>query len=156
MYSTCTLLQPDHLYTQCTGTSNRNHPSSHPPQAHKFVVGLAPINSLCRVGSAVANLVAVPAAQISAASAASRGGSRGGSRGSASGKEARLSQQLRRSSSSFVRALMFEALGLGATVAAGAQMVLQVGCAAAAAVRCCGVRCGGMCCAVGASCHACC
>ena len=39
--------------------------------------------------------------------------------------DSRLARQLRRSTTSFVRALVFEALGLGATVAGGAQMVLQ-------------------------------
>ncbi len=86
-------------------------------QAHKFVTGVAPISSVVRVGSAVAGLLAVPAAHITASRRD----------GTLRHLDGQLSRQLRRSTATFVRALVYEALGLGATVAGGAQMVLQGG-----------------------------
>jgi autophagy-related protein 2 len=120
-------------------------------QAHKFLTGVAPIRSVVRVGGAVAGLLAVPAAHIGQA-VAKHGGSLaavavgmapGGTAFAAavsaedsdgdsgafgySGSSSDMRQALRKSTSSFVKALVFEALGLGATVAAGAQMVLTGG-----------------------------
>lgn len=148
-------------------------------QAHKFVTGVAPISSVCRVGSAVAGLLAVPATHFAAGAAAE--GTRaclhaqrlascvrahawlplvfcaqlplapnpqrapclcspptpfrhplhpasapaGGRRDASRVESSPLSRQLRASSASFARALVFEALGLGASVAGGAQMLLQ-------------------------------
>lgn len=84
-------------------------------QAHKFVQGLAPVNSVCRVGSAVSSLLSVPANHLRR------------ERGPAKPRDGKLTRQLRRSSVNFVRAVLCEALGLGASLAAGAQMMLQGG-----------------------------
>jgi autophagy-related protein 2 len=94
-------------------------------QAHKFLTGVAPIRSVVRVGGAVAGLLAVPAAHISGAVA--RRGCSSLAAAAASAGNSSASDALRKSTVSFVRALVFEALGLGATVAAGAQVVLAGG-----------------------------
>lgn len=99
-------------------------------QAHKFIAGVAPIRSVVRVGGAVAGLLAVPAAALGGAG--SGGGGGGLSVAAAAGKigaiaDSELSRQLRRSTAGFVRALVFEALGLGAAAAAGAQAALAGG-----------------------------
>lgn len=95
-------------------------------QAHKFLTGVAPIRSVVRVGGAVAGLLAVPVAHIGAASR--RGSSaHDAADGGSSTQDGHMSRALRRSTAGFVRALVYEALGLGATMAAGAQMVLTGG-----------------------------
>ncbi|KAK9805512.1 hypothetical protein WJX72_002557 [[Myrmecia] bisecta] len=81
-------------------------------QAHKFVVGVAPIRSVCKVGSAAAQLFAIPADSLRAAPNRS---------------DVSFSRQMRRSLTGFVRAVTLEALGLGASVAGGAHLVLQGG-----------------------------
>jgi hypothetical protein len=117
-------------------------------QAHKFIAGVAPIRSVVRVGGAVAGLLAVPATSIGGAVsrqiAGGGGGPGGGGGGGAGGGglaaatvaaaeplwalvDGEPGRQLRRSAAGFVRALVFEALGVGATVAAGAQVVLAGG-----------------------------
>ncbi len=82
-------------------------------QVHKFVAGMAPIRSVVRLGSAFTGLLATPALLRRETL---RAGSAGGT------ADGRLGRALRRSTASFARALVFEALGLGASVAAGAPL----------------------------------
>jgi autophagy-related protein 2 len=152
-------------------------------QAHKFLVGVAPIRSVVKVGGAVAALLAGPAAALQgavggavaaagrsaagmaagssssssggmqqrlraaaaavaaaskAAAAANRGAAAAAAAGSSTRRFARtaagggsssasLHAAMRESSASFARALLYEALGLGAGVAAGAEVVLAGG-----------------------------
>ena len=89
-------------------------------QVHKFVVGVAPVRSLCRVGWAATQLLSIPAEQLRN-TAISNGSSR------SSGSEVTLTRQLRRGVTSLARAVTLEALGLGASVAGGADFVLRGG-----------------------------
>ena len=84
---------------------------------HKFVVGVAPVRSLCRVGWAVGQLLSIPADQLRNTTI---------SNGS-SNSDVSLSRQLRRGVTSLARAVTIEALGAGASVAGGADYVLRGG-----------------------------
>ena len=86
---------------------------------HKFVVGVAPVRSLCRVGWAAKQLLSIPADQLRNTAISS--GSRTGS------GDVTLARQLRRGVTSLARAVTLEALGLGASVAGGADYVLRGG-----------------------------
>ena len=86
---------------------------------HKFVVGVAPVRSLCRVGWAVKQLLSIPADQLRNTAISN------GSKSSSS--EVTLTRQLRRGVASLARAVTLEALGLGASVAGGADYVLRGG-----------------------------
>lgn len=83
-------------------------------QVHKFVKGIPPVRSILRISSAAR---AVFSDSIDSLIGTTRLGSRR-SRSSAS-------HQLRRSTVSLLRVLALEALNAGASVTAGAQMVLQ-------------------------------
>lgn len=71
-------------------------------QVKKFLVGVAPLHALYRVGSAAAQLLSMPAEQLV--------------------REGRFYRTLRRGLGRLVRILMLEALSLGASVAGGAQV----------------------------------
>ncbi|KAL4447967.1 hypothetical protein ABPG75_005186 [Micractinium tetrahymenae] len=88
-------------------------------QAHRFVSGIAPIASICRVSSAAAQLVAIPRQQLYKHSS----GSVGGLTLSALADED-FRRQMQRGLAGFVRAVALEAITLGATVAAGAEVAL--------------------------------
>lgn len=85
-------------------------------QVHKFVVGVAPVRSLCRVGWAAKQLLAIPADQL-----------RGNSPAYAGNSDVAVGRQLRRGVTALARAVTLEALGLGASVAGGADYVLRGG-----------------------------
>ncbi|KAL3156294.1 hypothetical protein ABBQ32_012565 [Trebouxia sp. C0010 RCD-2024] len=85
-------------------------------QVHKFVVGVAPVRSLCRVGWAAKQLLSIPADQL-----------RNTTISSGSNSDVALTRQLRRGVTSLARAVTLEALGLGASVAGGADFVLRGG-----------------------------
>ena len=85
-------------------------------QVHKFVVGVAPVRSLCRVGWAAKQLLAIPADQLRSNSPAYTGSS-----------DVAVGRQLRRGVTALARAVTLEALGLGASVAGGADYVLRGG-----------------------------
>ena len=87
------------------------------PQVHKFVVGVAPVRSLCRVGWAAKQLLSIPADQLRNTTV---------SNGNCS-NDVTLTRQLRRGVTSLARAITLEALGLGASVAGGADFVLRGG-----------------------------
>lgn len=89
-------------------------------QVHKFVVGVAPVRSLCRVGWAAKQLLSIPADQLRN-TAISNGSSRSRS------SDVTLTRQLRRGVTTLARAVTLEALGLGASVAGGADYVLRGG-----------------------------
>eukprot|EP00898_Chlorokybus_atmophyticus_P006013 jgi/Chlat1/6412/Chrsp45S06026 len=75
-------------------------------QAHKFVTGIAPIRSLCAVGSGAVQLVRLPTEQYK--------------------KDRQLARGLQRGVTAFVRSISLEALGVGAQVAAGAHDLLSM------------------------------
>lgn len=83
---------------------------------HKFVVGVAPVRSLCRVGWAAKQLLSIPADQL-----------HGNGSASTVSSDVRVSRQLRRGVTALARAVTLEALGLGASVAGGADYVLRGG-----------------------------
>lgn len=85
-------------------------------QVHKFVVGVAPVRSLCRVGWAAKQLLTIPADQLRSNGPAYSGNS-----------EVAVGRQLRRGVTALARAVTLEALGLGASVAGGADFVLRGG-----------------------------
>ena len=87
-------------------------------QVHKFVVGVAPVRSLCRVGWAAKQLLSIPADQLRSTSS--------GSRHNIS-SEVAFTRQLRRGVTTLARAVTLEALGLGASVAGGADFVFRGG-----------------------------
>ena len=74
------------------------------------MVGVAPIRSLCRVGWAARQLVSIPSDLLRAPTGQQQ--------------EVAVSRQLHRALAGFVRAVTLEALGLGATLAGGAQHLL--------------------------------
>ena len=79
-------------------------------QVHQFMVGVAPIRSLCRVGWAAKQLVSIPSDLLRNPTGQQQ--------------EVAVSRQLHRALAGFVRAVTLEALGLGATLAGGAQQLL--------------------------------
>ena len=79
-------------------------------QVHQFMVGVAPIRSLCRVGWAAKQLVSIPSDLLRTPTGQHQ--------------EVAVSRQLHRALAGFVRAVTLEALGLGATLAGGAQQLL--------------------------------
>ena len=85
------------------------------------MVGVAPVRSLCRVGWAAKQLLSIPADQLRITSISNGGSRRSGS------AEVALTRQLRRGVTSLARAITLEALGLGASVAGGADFVLRGG-----------------------------
>ena len=97
-------------------------------QLHKFLTAVAPIRAVAHVGGAAAQLLSTPAEHFFVHSPAAAGPWRmlglqqeqkegpGDGRG--------LSWQLQRAVVRFVQALASEALGLGATVVAGANYLL--------------------------------
>ncbi|KAA6418149.1 MAG: Autophagy-related 2 [Trebouxia sp. A1-2] len=86
-------------------------------QVHKFVVGVAPVRSLCRVGWAAKQLLSIPADQLRSTSSSSH----------SINNDVALTRQLRRGVTTLARAVTLEALGLGASVAGGADFVLRGG-----------------------------
>lgn len=80
------------------------------------MVGVAPVRSLCRVGWAAKQLLSIPADQL-----------RNTTISSGSNSDVALTRQLRRGVTSLARAVTLEALGLGASVAGGADFVLRGG-----------------------------
>ena len=80
------------------------------------MVGVAPVRSLCRVGWAAKQLLAIPADQLRSNSPAHTGNS-----------DVAVGRQLRRGVMALARAVTLEALGLGASVAGGADYVLRGG-----------------------------
>lgn len=86
-------------------------------QVHKFVVGVAPVRSLCRVGWAAKQLLSIPAEQMRNT----------GNSDNSSNSDVALARQLRRGVTTLARAVTLEALGLGASVAGGADYVLRGG-----------------------------
>ncbi len=84
-------------------------------QVHKFVVGVAPVRSLCRVGWAAKQLLSIPADQLR------------NTGNSNSNSDVAFTRQLRRGVTTLARAVTLEALGLGASVAGGADFVLRGG-----------------------------
>lgn len=86
-------------------------------QVHKFLVGVAPVRSLCRVGWAAKQLLSIPADQLRNTTVSNGNGS----------SDVTLTRQLRRGVTSLARAVTLEALGLGASVAGGADFVLRGG-----------------------------
>ena len=87
-------------------------------QVHKFVVGVAPVRSLCRVGWAAKQLLAIPADQLRSTSSGSRHNIN---------SDVAFTRQLRRGVTTLARAVTLEALGLGASVAGGADFVFRGG-----------------------------
>ncbi|KXZ49627.1 hypothetical protein GPECTOR_20g484 [Gonium pectorale] len=88
-------------------------------QAHKFITGLAPVNAVIKVGSAVATVLAAPARQL-----ARREGPGGQP----------LGTQVRRAAAGFARHLVCEALAAGRTAATGAgKAIVRVGSSALSA-----------------------
>jgi len=109
-------------------------------QAHKFLVGIAPVNHICKVGSAVASLLMAPIRQLSSPTLGALPGQGGGGSASLPGglsrslsaasqklRRNKLALQVRRSVLGLTRVLLLEAMGLGANVVAGAQAALQAG-----------------------------
>ena len=84
-------------------------------QMHKLVTAVAPIQALCRVGSALNDLLAIPAEMLGIAPATPSNGTR----------PLPVSHKLQRSLISLAKAVTVEALSLGATVAHGTHVVLQ-------------------------------
>ncbi|KAK9835694.1 hypothetical protein WJX74_005996 [Apatococcus lobatus] len=82
---------------------------------HKLVTAVAPIQALCRVGSALNDLLAIPAELLGIATASPSHGSR----------PLPVSHKLQRSLVSLAKAVTVEALSLGAQVAHGTHVVLQ-------------------------------
>ncbi|GIL88933.1 hypothetical protein Vretifemale_16845 [Volvox reticuliferus] len=80
-------------------------------QAHKFITGLAPINAVVKVGSAVATLVSAPARHL-----ARREGT------TAAGRQ--LAVQLRRTTATFAYRLLCEAMVASRKAASGARKAL--------------------------------
>ncbi|GLI63605.1 hypothetical protein VaNZ11_006615 [Volvox africanus] len=80
-------------------------------QAHKFITGLAPINAVVKVGSAVAALVSAPARHLARREGAA-----------AAGRQ--LAVQLRRTSATFAYRLVCEAMLAGRKAASGAGKAL--------------------------------
>ncbi len=120
-------------------------------QAHLFVGGIAPIKSICRVSAAAAQLLAIPTQQLYRRSTGGLTGSKqcskmgvvlrllsvprmimiipchAGSDGSlslAALTDTDFRRQMQRGLAGFVRAVTLEALNLGATIAAGAEVAL--------------------------------
>ena len=87
-------------------------------QVHKFVVGVAPVRSLCRVGWAAKQLLSIPADQLRNTSS---------SNSHTVNNDVAFTRQLRRGVTTLARAVTLEALGLGASVAGGADFVLRGG-----------------------------
>jgi len=85
---------------------------------HKFVVGVAPVRSLCRVGWAAKQLLSIPADQLRNTSSSSS---------HSINNDVAFTRQLRRGVTTLARAVTLEALGLGASVAGGADFVLRGG-----------------------------
>lgn len=85
------------------------------------MVGVAPIGALCRVGSAAAQLAAIPADQLAARAREGPARGRRGRQRRAAGQHGSLQRQLQRGVSGLARAIVLEALALSATVAGGAQ-----------------------------------
>ncbi len=83
---------------------------------HKFVVGVAPVRSLCRVGWAAKQLLSIPADQLRSTSSSHN-----------ISNDVAFTRQLRRGVTTLARAVTLEALGLGASVAGGADFVLRGG-----------------------------
>ncbi len=79
------------------------------------MTAVAPIQALCRVGGALNELLAIPAEALGMAAASPADGNR----------PMPVSHKLQRSLTSLAKAVTVEALSLGATVAHGAQVVLQ-------------------------------
>ena len=84
-------------------------------------MGVAPVRSLCRVGWAARQLLAIPADQFRPGATAGAGG------GSSINSEVAFSRQIRRGVTALARAVTVEALGAGASVAGGADYVLRGG-----------------------------
>ena len=82
---------------------------------HKLVTAVAPIQALCRVGSALHDLLAIPAEMLGIAAATPSNGTR----------PLPVSHKLQRSLISLAKAVTVEALSLGAHVAHGTHVVLQ-------------------------------
>lgn len=113
-------------------TSVHTHSTPPHPQAHKFITGLAPVNAVVKVSSAVAALVAAPARQLSRrhGQQGQAGGlglglhdpfSSSSAGGGAGGRQLHLALQLRRSAAAFTRALVEEALAAGKQVGPGSR-----------------------------------
>lgn len=90
-------------------------------QVHKFVVGVAPVRSLCRVGWAAKQLLSIPADQLRNTTSSSSSNSH------SINNDVGFTRQLRRGVTTLARAVTLEALGLGASVAGGADFVLRGG-----------------------------
>ncbi|KAL0044023.1 hypothetical protein WJX82_003156 [Trebouxia sp. C0006] len=89
-------------------------------QVHKFVVGVAPVRSLCRVGWAAKQLLSISADQLRNTTSSS-------SSSHSINNDVAFTRQLRRGVTTLARAVTLEALGLGASVAGGADFVLRGG-----------------------------
>ena len=87
---------------------------------HKFVVGVAPVRSLCRVGWAAKQLLSISADQLRNTTSSS-------SSSHSINNDVAFTRQLRRGVTTLARAVTLEALGLGASVAGGADFVLRGG-----------------------------
>ena len=83
-------------------------------QVHKFVAGVTPIRSICRLGWATAQLLAIPSDRALKREAASR-----------PCLDRFCSRQIRRSLMTFVQAVTLESLGLGQSIASSAQYIVQ-------------------------------
>ncbi len=80
------------------------------------MVGVAPVRSLCRVGWAAKQLLSIPADQL-----------RNTNSSHSVNNDVAFTRQLRRGVTTLARAVTLEALGLGASVAGGADFVLRGG-----------------------------
>ncbi|GAB4814248.1 hypothetical protein N2152v2_001294 [Parachlorella kessleri] len=89
-------------------------------QVHKFLAGIAPIRSLCKVSSAAMQLISIPVEHLFAESSGPAS-----QRSLSSLRDASFLRQMRRGLLGLARAIAAEALGLGASVAGSAQSVLN-------------------------------
>ena len=85
------------------------------------MVGVAPIGALCRVGTAAAQLVAIPADQLAARAREGSSRCRRHRQKGSPHQAASLQRQLQHGMTGLARAILLEALALSATVAGGAQ-----------------------------------